>query len=56
MAPTIDIVIPTAGRESLAALVDELAAQVRVLLPGRVVIVDDRRRAARPRWRAGSRS
>jgi histidinol-phosphate phosphatase family protein len=38
-----DVVIPTAGRASLAALLEGLAAQ-HGPAPGRVVLVDDRRR------------
>ena len=41
MTPSCDIVVPSAGRPSLARLVDALAAQERSL-PGRVVVVDDR--------------
>jgi histidinol-phosphate phosphatase family protein len=43
MAPRIDVVVPTTGRESLIPLLDTLAAQAGLLLPERVVIVDDRR-------------
>ncbi|MDQ3944917.1 MAG: HAD-IIIA family hydrolase, partial [Actinomycetota bacterium] len=41
LQPGIDIVVPTIGRPSLAVLFEALAAQTQ--LPGRVVVVDDRR-------------
>jgi histidinol-phosphate phosphatase family protein len=43
---TVDIVIPTAGRESLRELLEALAPQAGELL-GEVVVVDDRRDAVR---------
>jgi histidinol-phosphate phosphatase family protein len=42
-ASGFDVVVPTMGRSSLAVLLEALAAQAR-RLPGRVVLVDDRRR------------
>jgi histidinol-phosphate phosphatase family protein len=42
-ASGFDVVVPTMGRSSLAVLLEALAAQARQL-PGRVVLVDDRRR------------
>jgi histidinol-phosphate phosphatase family protein len=42
-----DVVVPSAGRASLPALLDGLAAQ-RGPLPGRVVVVDDRPPGAAP--------
>jgi histidinol-phosphate phosphatase family protein len=41
----IDVVVPTIGRESLARLLDALAA---ARPPGRVLLVDDRRGTAQP--------
>ena len=47
--PSIDVVIPTAGRDSLAALLDALArGRVRDALGGRVIVVDDRVRPECP--------
>ena len=46
---TFDIVIPTAGRASLAALLEPLAGA----RAGRIVVVDDRRRGAPLRVPAG---
>ncbi len=43
---TLDIVVPTLGRPSLAALLEALAAGPT--LPARIVLVDDRRHAATP--------
>jgi histidinol-phosphate phosphatase family protein len=43
---SFDVVIPTAGRESLARLLTALLAPPG--LPARVIVVDDRRRAGRP--------
>jgi histidinol-phosphate phosphatase family protein len=53
MAPRIDVVVPTIGRGSLTPLLDALAAQVDLLLPERVVLVDDRRSPAPPLLPAG---
>jgi histidinol-phosphate phosphatase family protein len=44
---TLDLVVPTVGRPSLATLLDALAGADGPL-PGRVLIVDDRRDAAPP--------
>ncbi|HYH48140.1 MAG TPA: HAD-IIIA family hydrolase [Acidimicrobiia bacterium] len=41
MTVTVDIVVPTIGRHSLRSLLEALAAQT--VLPGRIVLVDDRR-------------
>ena len=41
-APSADVVIPTAGRDSLARLLDALAG-ARGPRPGRMLVVDDRR-------------
>ena len=46
-APLVDVVIPTAGRESLGALLGALVASGSPS-PGRVIVVDDRRRAHAP--------
>ena len=45
--PTVDVVVPTVGRPSLAALLHALA-DGEGPLPGRVIVVDDRRRPAGP--------
>jgi histidinol-phosphate phosphatase family protein len=42
---SVDVVVPTIGRESLALLLDALAA---ARPPGRIVLVDDRRQAVQP--------
>jgi histidinol-phosphate phosphatase family protein len=47
MTPGFDVVVPTSGRPSLAALLDALGA-ARGPLPGRVIVVDDRRDAPAP--------
>ncbi|MBA3422700.1 MAG: glycosyltransferase, partial [Thermoleophilaceae bacterium] len=42
-SPAIDVVIPTAGRESLAALLEALVGgRVAERLDGRIIVVDDR--------------
>jgi len=45
-ARTVDVVVPSHGRPTLGSLLDALAAQ-RASLPGRVIVVDDRRPRAR---------
>ncbi|RIL02193.1 MAG: transferase, partial [Proteobacteria bacterium] len=46
-APAFDLVVPTIGRASLGALLAAVAADDGPL-PGRVVVVDDRRNPAAP--------
>jgi histidinol-phosphate phosphatase family protein len=46
MTTGVTIVIPTVGRDSLAVLLDSLAAQT--VVPGPIVVVDDRRVAEGP--------
>jgi len=41
-APTVDVVVPSAGRPSLRALLDALGTQ-SPSFPGRIIVVDDRR-------------
>ena len=40
-APTVDVVVPTTGRASLAGLLEALGSSVGPL-PGRVILADDR--------------
>jgi histidinol-phosphate phosphatase family protein len=51
---SFDVVVPTVGRESLVRLLDALASG-SVPVPGRVLVVDDRRDRGRPLPVAGSR-
>jgi histidinol-phosphate phosphatase family protein len=51
---TVDLVVPTLGRPSLAALLAALA-RADGPLPGRIILVDDRRDAARPLLAAPAR-
>jgi hypothetical protein len=52
MTARFDLVVPTVGRDSLAGLLDALAAAGGPL-PGRVLLVDDRRDRAAPLLPAG---
>jgi histidinol-phosphate phosphatase family protein len=49
---TFDLVVPTVGRDSLSRLLDALGAGAGPL-PGRVLVVDDRRDRGRPLLAAG---
>ena len=49
---SFDVVVPTVGRDSLARLLDALAAG-SVPVPGQVLVVDDRRDRGRPLLPAG---
>jgi len=51
--PAFDVVIPTIGRPSLRMTLEALAAQEQDL-PGRVLIVDDRRNPTEPLSQAGA--
>ena len=44
---SFDVVVPTVGRESLVRLLDALASG-SAAVPGRVLVVDDRRDRGRP--------
>jgi len=52
MTTRVDVIVPTVGRDSLAMLLDALGAAAGPL-PGRVLLVDDRRDRSAPLLKAG---